>query len=481
MTAYYCQNSSSNINDAANWDTNPAGGGDDLTWASLQPTDILYANGKTAITINVDSWVCAKISNAAGAGTAGGQFLISCAAGARAFSASVEGQDTGTATAGGCLAATLHASNALTITGSVTGGGVPSAYGLSHTTTNGLLTITGNVTGGTNATAYGLYTNALTPAITIGGNVAASTAAAVYAGYHGAYTVSGNVTAASGVPAFRAYSEYFTVTVAGNITSGSDGTFPFAGTANFGPILKLTGTLKTLSMRNGSLAELTFSVGDYPAEANVSDVETYGPTGTEYTGALDLTNLVEEYIKDTVIIGGVTGTFTHTDDYVAKMDVVAADYVIVGYDNYTGGSPGTYPTTATTQAADVAAIEAAVLDTDGTDSTITLPNAVEATAGTALVYAAGQAAQLATDEAAVTAKVAYLDDTQTILGIAGELDMDLYTLLTTVKSTLNTNKDEMIADNTDLRAAYDCEAGTASGGGGAIVVSVCSQSGIGAF
>lgn len=76
---------------------------------------------------------------------------------------------------------------------------------------------------------------------------------------------------------------------------------------------------------------------------------------------------------------------------------------------------GTYPTTASTQASDVAAIESATLDTDGTDSTITLSLGVTATAHTGLVYTAGQSAQLATDQAAVSSKKAYIYPNANIL------------------------------------------------------------------
>jgi hypothetical protein len=64
------------------------------------------------------------------------------------------------------------------------------------------------------------------------------------------------------------------------------------------------------------------------------------------------------------------------------------------------------------------------------------------------------AAQLDTDEAAVDAKKAYLDDTQTILGIAGTLDMDLYELVTTgdtrVASQLQDDKDAVTVGKADI-------------------------------
>jgi hypothetical protein len=73
--------------------------------------------------------------------------------------------------------------------------------------------------------------------------------------------------------------------------------------------------------------------------------------------------------------------------YVLKSSVVAASFVVTGHSNYPGGDAGTYPTTATSQAA-----------------------------------------QLATDQAAVLAAAGYIDSTQTVLGQQGTLDMTLYTL-----------------------------------------------------
>ena len=83
-------------------------------------------------------------------------------------------------------------------------------------------------------------------------------------------------------------------------------------------------------------------------------------------------------------------------------------------------------------------------------------------------YLAGDAARLALDVQAVgvelgnmtTAVVGLLD-----VGNDGTLNMNLYTLLEDVQTVLNTNKDEMIAANTDIQAAYSCDAGTAVAGG----------------
>lgn len=62
---------------------------------------------------------------------------------------------------------------------------------------------------------------------------------------------------------------------------------------------------------------------------------------------------------------------------------------------------------------------------------------------------------------------AKVDTTQGDFGYAGSpvtptLDLSTYTLNSTITSTLNTNKAEMIAANDSIRAAFSCDAGTAS-------------------
>lgn len=163
--------------------------------------------------------------------------------------------------------------------------------------------------------------------------------------------------------------------------------------------------------------------------------------------------------------------------YCLKSAVVAPEFVISGHDNYTGGSAGTYHPCQVAEVLDSVSFGAASAET-GTyhapDAAEVLDSAVfgpasgtpgtyhEATAaevkdgtgfgaGSALTgtyspggtYVEGEAAQLAADQAAVLAKAAYIDDTQTIIGQAGTLDMDLYVLrselapLATIQSQLD--------------------------------------------
>jgi len=87
-------------------------------------------------------------------------------------------------------------------------------------------------------------------------------------------------------------------------------------------------------------------------------------------------------------------------------------------------------------------------------------------------YGNGEDAQWDADVAAVAAQLDHMTtDVVNLLSADGDgtLNMGLYTLLDDVKITLNTNKDEMIAANTDIQAAYSCDAGTAVAGGGGLL------------
>ena len=74
MTTWFAQNSTVNIDSVNQWNDAANGSGNWLTWASLAAGDVLVANGKTSITINV-SFTCATITTAATGGTAGGGFI----------------------------------------------------------------------------------------------------------------------------------------------------------------------------------------------------------------------------------------------------------------------------------------------------------------------------------------------------------------------------------------------------------------------
>lgn len=95
-------------------------------------------------------------------------------------------------------------------------------------------------------------------------------------------------------------------------------------------------------------------------------------------------------IKSTRTILTVGGTLD-MGLYALISDIVAVDNVVDGVPRYTGGSTGIYPTTATSQAA-----------------------------------------QLVTDQAAVTVEAGYLLTGHSILGIAGGLDLSDYVLIADV-------------------------------------------------
>jgi len=86
------------------------------------------------------------------------------------------------------------------------------------------------------------------------------------------------------------------------------------------------------------------------------------------------------------------------------------------------GQAGTYPTTATTQAADAATLTATTLDATGDDTTVTF-GASEGTAKSGAVYAAGEtageAAQYAADQDAVEAVADQILSGATLLGVEG--------------------------------------------------------------
>lgn len=75
MTTWFAQNSGVNIDSVNQWNDAANGSGNWLTWADLDAADVLVANGKTSITINVDV-TCSEVTNGAGfGGTTGGYFV----------------------------------------------------------------------------------------------------------------------------------------------------------------------------------------------------------------------------------------------------------------------------------------------------------------------------------------------------------------------------------------------------------------------
>jgi len=178
MATWFARQSSVDINASNVWNAAADGSGAWLTWANLGVSDVLVANGYTDIAINVD-FTCDTITNAnTYGGTAGGQFTVSTDAANRTITADIVGQNTGTATAGGCVNATLSSTYTLTIDGDVTGGGTGNGRGMSIAGSSGKLTVTGTVTGGTNTTAYGIAVSSYTATNTTLNNVTGGTTGA---------------------------------------------------------------------------------------------------------------------------------------------------------------------------------------------------------------------------------------------------------------------------------------------------------------
>lgn len=93
--------------------------------------------------------------------------------------------------------------------------------------------------------------------------------------------------------------------------------------------LSQVGTLGNLAATDAAYVTLEQSRNADPGEGNVLDGVTYLIRGASYEGS--------------AIAGIPVG------------DIVGAQWVVVGHNNYVGGSSGTYPTTATSQAAQYAA------------------------------------------------------------------------------------------------------------------------------
>lgn len=90
-TIWYAQTDSVNIDSENEWNDAADGSGNPLTWPTgLASADILCANGKAGIIINVDIPTCVRLSTVAeGTGSGGGGFTLSLAASARSIAAAI--------------------------------------------------------------------------------------------------------------------------------------------------------------------------------------------------------------------------------------------------------------------------------------------------------------------------------------------------------------------------------------------------------
>jgi len=369
-TTWFAQNSSVNIDSASQWNSVAGGGGTVLTFANLDPTDTLVANGKTSITCNV-SFVCAEIRTLLlGAGASGGSFLLAAgvtvtanvlagtsicltrsAAGA---SSSIIGNVTGGTESGVVNSST----GTITITGNVTGSIGGFSNGILNSST-GTVTITGNVIGGSNNQCKGI-SNSSTGTVTITGNVTGGSFSNNFDSSHGisnsstgTVTIIGNVTGGSATNVLGIYnSSTGTINITGNVTGGtgssaygvnnaSTGTVTItgdaiAGTAAIGAINSSTGTLRVYGFAVGNDHGLGYStnigapgVSGFGTNAGANQATTtvrgikYGAKGQSPTVGLvqlEVDSLATSYAS----FRGVPATFTE---------------YIFGPQEYIGGQP----------------------------------------------------------------------------------------------------------------------------------------------
>lgn len=304
MTTWFAQNSSVNIDSTNQWNSAANGSGSWLTWASLGASDVLVANGKTNIAINVNV-TCASITNAATGGTSGGYFNVTttrtlvCSlvanngnvinlsgSGTLSVTGSVSGGSTNNARA-------IDASGtcAGNVVGDITNGSGPNCQAIFWGST-GILSITGNCAGGSGAT-YEAVRNNSTGTVIITGNCIGATGHAVSNSLTGTVTITGNCTGGSSNNAYGVQnSSTGTVTVNGNCTGGS-------GSASYGAYNATTGTMRVLGVAIGNDHGLGYATnfgvpgvfgfginsGANQATTSVRGIQ-YGAKGQSPTGGL---------------------------------------------------------------------------------------------------------------------------------------------------------------------------------------------------
>lgn len=250
---YYAQKAG-NINADDVWFDAPTGGSGVTGATALDGTHTLYSNS-FAITVNI-SFTAAKITNAAGAGTAGGSFNVATSTSPLTITAAIEQG----ATADDCLtiSGSANANPALTVVAStVVGGGTANGHAISDTHTVGTVVVntSGGISGGSNASAYGYS----------------------YSAGSGNVIINGNVTGATGIGLSTASAG---ATVNGDCTGGAGGVGCFA--TSTGPIT-VTGSILNVSARMGVSGTIIWAPSD--AKKYIRFVTTGG--GTNYLYASD--------------------------------------------------------------------------------------------------------------------------------------------------------------------------------------------------
>ena len=348
MTTWFAQNSSVNIDSVNQWNDDPSGAGSWLTWASLDPGDILMWNGKTNISINVDV-TCASIRNKAEFGasangtgyiadgvtivsdvhgpTVVGQFFLLVQG---AASVNIIGNVIGQGVSG--YAIKMESSGVLTIVGDISNAGTGAyaiwqAAGLIEITGNllntatgtniflvalsgGTLNVVGNVVGGAGPNASAIAVNATGSVVNITGDVTGGSLSEGIRLTSGTCRLTGN--AYGGVwPAIGSAISPVTVKaiINGNTVAGVSGG---VGVSTPYRLVHVSNELEeTYRADDGGVAgdQRTLYTGGvnlgHPAEANVRDATTFG-LSNEYTGSLKVPD--PAYVSAGVLTDNTVGT-----------------------------------------------------------------------------------------------------------------------------------------------------------------------------
>ena len=303
MATWFAQNSSVNIDSANMWNSAANGSGSFLTWASLAAADVLVANGKTAISINVDITPQVELTTEARGGTAGGGFTCSTARTINAHLTAgttavlVDSHATGTVTingnilgaSGGFVNCLTKSGAGLTVhSGNITGGTFNSGIGVS--VASGNFQGTGTVTGGSNVAAHAIQfsgsgTHTITGAI-VGGS---STARAVnFLQSSGSLAITGSVSGGTSSSATVLNNSAGTVTISGNVTAGTA-----VAASGYGAENAATGTLTITGYTQGSASGGTSAgvFGSLPGTTTVGSVRTSSSGVAGIQGKVFLANL----------------------------------------------------------------------------------------------------------------------------------------------------------------------------------------------
>jgi len=266
----------------------------------------------------------------------------------------------------------------------------------------------------------------------------------------------------------------------GNVTLPANGNNVVSGT-NFG----VNGTSV---QGNLTLADTTYVLSTAPAYgvngSGGAKTATLTAAGNVLTGTgafgVNGTSVTPSYTPDFPAVGNVLSTDTvngasGTLTLPANGQKVLTSQVAFGVSGSSITPSATIPAGANVQA------DADPYGIDGDSETPTYPTTATTIAADALLVAA-QAAFIIQGTnfmggLGVVGSLAVIDvsDAGTGAVAGGELDLDLYTLLSDVTITLNANLDEMIADNDSLQAAYGCDGGEATGGGATQYITITNK------